>query len=552
VLFIVAVVTALVSFAAIGFLFSMRTENVAAHLQADQMQVDQITQSGVEYLRELTLMPEEERATLGGLDNNPSIFRDVRVDFDLVANRHGRFCVLRPSYADDSSDAVFHFGVHNESAKLNLAALLRWDSEYPGLARRALMNLPGMTQEVADAILDSIDADDQPREFGAEAEFYMALDPPRQPANRVPDQIEGLLAVRGVTLEQLLGSRRGMNLLAATTDVQASVNPLPAGDPQLSRRSTVEAPFGPAPPWSYYLTVYNAERNRSASGQPRINLNQPDLLALRRELATEFDQETANFVAALRRYGPSDGSFESSRAEAVPLQAISGAARFELSLALDLVDSVVEIPAPTDANEAKSIRYRSPFASRDPASLQALVRFLDRTTTTTIERFEGRIDLRTAPRPVLLGIPGLTPEQVDRIVTARQRPFADDTSRSHAAWLLAEGVVDLETMKNIDRFVTVGGDVLRAEVVAYYDPKAPWARLEIVVDGTRDDAPIVYAKDLRRLGRGFRYQELVWPESVDAVNGRPSDHAAGPQAAASEIFPRHNVHPTHSRSRKTQ
>ena len=37
------------------------------------------------------------------------------------------------------------------------------------------MGLPGMTEDVADAILDWLDTDDEPRELGAEIEYYSGL-----------------------------------------------------------------------------------------------------------------------------------------------------------------------------------------------------------------------------------------------------------------------------------------------------------------------------------------------------------------------------------------
>ena len=47
-----------------------------------------------------------------------------------------------------------------------------------------LMGLPGMTDDMADAILDWIDADDTPREQGAESDFYGSLDHGYAPAER--------------------------------------------------------------------------------------------------------------------------------------------------------------------------------------------------------------------------------------------------------------------------------------------------------------------------------------------------------------------------------
>ncbi len=68
-----------------------------------------------------------------------------------------------------------------------------------GVARELLMALPGMTEDVADAILDFVDEDDEPREYGAERDYYMSLSTPYAPINGPLQSIEQLLLVRGVT-----------------------------------------------------------------------------------------------------------------------------------------------------------------------------------------------------------------------------------------------------------------------------------------------------------------------------------------------------------------
>ena len=75
------------------------------------------------------------------------------------------------------------------------------------------MALPGMTEDVADAILDWIDEDEEPREYGAEADIIPACSLPYAPRNATPETVEELLLVRGVMPELLFGvdvNRNGM------------------------------------------------------------------------------------------------------------------------------------------------------------------------------------------------------------------------------------------------------------------------------------------------------------------------------------------------------
>ena len=74
VLIIVTVVVAMVSLSALGFLVSMRSENLAAHLQADQLQVDTINASALEMAIEFSRLSRTERKKL--INDESNAFRD--------------------------------------------------------------------------------------------------------------------------------------------------------------------------------------------------------------------------------------------------------------------------------------------------------------------------------------------------------------------------------------------------------------------------------------------------------------------------------------------
>jgi len=98
---------------------------------------------------------------------------------------------------------------HSPKNKLDLSALLESDKRDPGTARRALMQLPGMTEAIADAILDWLDEDDESREFGAEADYYQSLTDPGTPRNGPIESLEELLMVRDVSEALLSGLSSG-------------------------------------------------------------------------------------------------------------------------------------------------------------------------------------------------------------------------------------------------------------------------------------------------------------------------------------------------------
>ena len=56
--------------------------------------------------------------------------------------------------------------------------------------------------------------------------------------------------------------------------------------------------------WNRYLTWVHGERNERPDGRPRIWLNQPDLKRLHQELSQVMPVSDANFIVAMRQYGP--------------------------------------------------------------------------------------------------------------------------------------------------------------------------------------------------------------------------------------------------------
>jgi hypothetical protein len=107
------------------------------------------------------------------------------------------------------------------------------------------------------------------------------------------------------------------------------------------------------------------------------------------------------------------------------------------------------------------------------------------------------VNVNEAPRCVLLGLPGLEPAVVDRILALRGTVAdAADLGRRHALWLLTEGLVDRPTMKALEPYVTGGGDVFRAQVVARVGTSGRSARAEVVVDATVSPPRQVYWKRL--------------------------------------------------------
>ncbi|MFH1266390.1 MAG: hypothetical protein ABIK89_11745 [Planctomycetota bacterium] len=528
VIFIVMVVIVMISLAGLSFVITMSTENKAVHLHGDELQIEQAVGSGAELLKAFAALSLEEREEAGGGYDNPELFRAAIVVEGKPEGHRARFSVVSPR-TEDGLAAGVRFGAENESARLNLASLPQWEKQRPGAARDALMNLPGMTEPIAEAILDWIDDDPTPRPNGAEADYYSGLGVPYGPRNGIPTSLEELLLIRDVSRELLFGADADFNFQTGEAERQFASPGAGIGMAQSGL------------PWASLMTVYSAERNAGFEGTPRIHLNEKDLAKLHEAIGEAFDSDWADFIVAYRQFGPheEDGGVDrqegpgrprsprtergprrdwrpqSARtgrggAEAVKLD-LSLPAKFEIESVLDLVGVQVQLAdpdAPPSDDDPPPV-LDSPLSPDQPTARDDLFKLVDQTEVVGDKVIRGRINVNEAPREVLLGVPGMDPSTVDQILTARgPRTAGDDSSRRHALWLYTEGIVDLDEMRALLPYLTTGGDVFRAQVVGFFDDSGPSARAELVVDATASPPKQVYWKDLRLLGRGYSLETL--------------------------------------------
>ena len=604
ILIVVAVVIALVSLALYGFVVLMQAEHLGTHLHGDQLQADAVADSGLELVVTMVDMPRSERQLFGGLESNDAIFKGQVVDstdaarlgrYSVVSSTSGQGGEVDASFAQQAEPStMFRFGLTNESAKINLKSLLSWESdEY--LAANALLRLPGMTPEIADSILDWIDRDDEPREFGAEAASYLlaeenpigdqsgsVMDNQFGPPNKIPSTIFELFPVKGVTKRLLMGIDENRNFRVEPFELSKTATEI-GGAFDLNSDSSaggVQGSTGESTPWVHFLTVQSAERNLDFEGNPRINLNEKDEAKLIEQLTLAFNEEIAKFVALFRRLGPYEGpqladtaigkinldkvsASERPKAESdesnqdvssgdspADDESLSGdedgTQRGERSgpfaSVLDIIGAKVAVPnePSADGSESPPSIVASPFSSESLSGSSQLLKWCDQTTTTARQKLIGRVNVDYAPPEVLLAVPGMDVEIAQRIMAARSSASSDAEARRHPIWLVTERVLTTEQAKQVIPYLTSGGDVFSGQIVAFYDDQSPWSRSEFNVDGTVQPSRISYRRDLSVLGRGFRVEELA--EVVDAAQGVGDSQSngqagIGPSASSSTDLP---------------
>jgi hypothetical protein len=523
VLIIVLVVVAVLSLSAYAFANLMLMQSESTQLLGRRIQARLLAASGVEALRAFLLQDLAMRTEAGGLYDNPAAFQGIVVLDEGMPDEVGKYTILVPATDSAGGMAGIRYGLEDESARVNLNALLVIEKQATeirdaagnaipaevsdeameglpseSMARDLLMALPGMTVEIADAILDWLDDDDEPREFGAEVDYYSSLVPPYAPKNGPLETVEELLLVRGVTPQLLFGcdvNRNGM------VDPDEMVLAGQLGD--LPQRG-----------WSAYLTLHSKEQNVNMFGEPRIDLNGDDLQTLYDSLSLIFPEEWVKFIIAYRQNGPYEGE-EGEEGEGGGDEGsddfsgeldLSQRGQNKFNQVLDLIGKKVQVKF--KGAEAEVV-LRSPFQDDLVSMALYMTDLMDNVTVVADTAIPGRISLSQAPPEILLGIPGMTEEIVEQILSQRvPEPALDDPGQQHETWLLTSGIVTLEEMRSMVPFVCGGGGVYRTQVVGYFEDGRASARIEVVLDASQLPPRLLLWRDISHLGRGYPLEML--------------------------------------------
>jgi type II secretory pathway component PulK len=548
VLLAVLVVIVILTLAAYQFSDLMSAENRAADSYIRAAQARALADSGVQYAAAVlassagsssnpsssstsATASSSTSSTSPNVIDNASTFQGVLVQPNDSARLQGRFSLMAPLDPDStaSGNQGYRFGMIDEASKINLNAMMQLDSSGKVL-HDMLMNLPNMTEDIANCILDWMDADSDPRTNGAEEQYYAGLSPPYHCKNGPLDSLEELLLVKGVTPQLLFGNdfNRNGSLDPDENDGSGAVD-----------RG-----------WSAYLTISSRELNLDSQGNPRIYVNDSDLNNLAEKLTTTLGPDLANYIIAYRMYGgsptPARGSSGNSSAPtsgknatspnnststsktpsgaAVTPPAGSGGGRGRLtrsnlgnlggrgrgsqriSSLYQLVNSQVSIPSSTP-NGQPTI-YPSPLNDSSTLS-QTLPILLDEVTTVQDSVLPARINVNTAPSAVLTTLPGLETSDVQAIFSNRpdySNGQTPDPIYQTPAWLMTQANFTAQKMQALERYITARSQVYRLQSVGYFDGGGPTARVEAMIDANAGRPRVIYFRDLTELGRGYSLQ----------------------------------------------
>jgi len=126
---------------------------------------------------------------------------------------------------------------------------------------------------------------------------------------------------------------------------------------------------------------------------------------------------------------------------------------------------------------------------------------LDRLTVEQGSVLLGKINVNTAPRVVLMSIPGLSEQDVESILSKRdQVPAAE---KSTTAWLVTSGALKPEVFAVVANRLTARSIQFRIEAIGFADHVRTAHRIEAVVEMRGHTAQFRYYRDLTPLGIGY-------------------------------------------------
>jgi type II secretory pathway component PulK len=363
VLWLVAILTLLMY----AFLTDMQVEYSLAGGYGDQKKAEQIAWSAIDYACATLINNPQTSSTLidQSWSNDQSRFFEIGLG-------DGAFSIVHPTY-DDSAAPMW--GIEDEASKINLNTV----------TAEMLLKLPlsWMTEQIADSIIAWRDAKPSALPSAAEDSYYQSLNPPYGCKHQPFETIEELLYVAGVTQEALYGRDANLNGINDPGEQDSASHP----DPGL---------FG-------LVTVWSVDKNQTAAGTPRLNLNTASQQLL--QLAGMTQQEIQSTLAYRLQRGPFPTVAHLLGQPSRGIPPILAGARFKA-----LADRFTVAPGAT---------------------------------------IPGLVNINTAPLQVLLALPGITQEIAVKLMAQRITPGAN---LSNLGWLT--DVVTPEQLQGFANLIT--------------------------------------------------------------------------------------------------
>ncbi|AQQ71384.1 comEA protein [Limihaloglobus sulfuriphilus] len=412
VLIIVIWVTLIIAALTAVFAQSVRVESIASANRIAAAQAEAAAAGAVDYVLALS----GQQSQVNALPND--LCEAVKVG-------DAYFWLLRVNALNGGE---YDFGIIDEAAKVNINSA----------PRDMLLNLPGMSSELAGSIIDWRDTDQDLTEGGAESEYYLLLDRPYYCKDDRLETVEEVLMIKGGGRESLFGEDMNRNgVLDWNENDGGKTAPDDNGNGVLD------------PCFCHYVTVYSYQKNVAEDGGELINVN---------------DKKNMSRLSNL-------------------IKSVAGEDYFTI---------MNRIRTKNHYSSLIELFYTSMMDYDDFNAIAASLTAGDK------KRINGLININTAPPEVLLCLPGLEQSDVDAIIQRRGKTGDQSSDTSSILWVTE--VLSPEKAVGVGSRITVKSDQYSADIVAASSDGRAFRRYFVVIDTAQEEPRILLRQPLSHLG----------------------------------------------------
>lgn len=412
----------LLSVVVLGVLHTASLDMMVSKNYSDRIQAHYLALAGVEKAKALLFQDAKDRSRSGKnhsgeLYSSPDNFRDVKLG-------RGEFRVIRRGRQDEGGGLIY--GISDEESRMNLN-----EANVQQLGK-----LDNISPDIIAAIVDWRDADNAVTPGGAEAEYYLSLQPPYVPRNGPFQTIREMLMVRGVNTDVLFGSDGNQNGLI---DFGANDDSGRAGD-----AGAVLEDGG----WAAILTLDSSVKNLNAAGDDRVNVQ-------------TADEKTLSTVKGIT--------------PTIARAIVSYRGQKQLQSIADLLD--VTASQNQGQNPLQPNNQGGQPTGPTVIDENLLQEMGDDISVSTDEDLAGAVNVNTASLAVLSSLPGISRELAQAIISYR----ASSGFFDNVAWLLKVPGMTRDIFKQVAPQVTVRSETFRIISEGKIGSSGTRQRLQVIV-----------------------------------------------------------------------